>query len=337
MTLNVVHLIHADDKISLGDYISQWNESLKEKKIAGKVVFYQSGQSVFDLVSGIRKEGADIVHIHNIRNLEKVVLAGLFAQAKCVCTVHQRSLDSAMGFFWSLNKAVVFASQNIKEETLRHNRIPEEKTRVVYDGYRIKENILSEEEKLRLKNQLGIAPGTLVACNIGRLGPEEDHASLLKTFRKLIKKNINIVLLVAGEGPLREMLVKMADNFGLAEKVKFLGKTVEPDSLLQVCDILVQSTIKEGLHAPILQAMAYGRAVVATKIYENTEIIEEGKTGYIVPCGFPERTESALMRFYVSRDLIKLCGEAGAKRFQEFFSWEAMCTRYTQIYQNILK
>ncbi|VAX37369.1 hypothetical protein MNBD_UNCLBAC01-899 [hydrothermal vent metagenome] len=132
--------------------------------------------------------------------------------------------------------------------------------------------------------------------NCGDLKREEDQASLIKAVRKLIAKEINAELIFIGDGPLRENLIHLAQKFNIAKHIHFKHNKMTATELFEQCHVLVFSGFKVTNLELLKNAIAFKIPVIATKIESHRHLIEDGKTGFLVPCGFPERIEAALKR-----------------------------------------
>ncbi|MCA9405809.1 MAG: glycosyltransferase [Candidatus Omnitrophica bacterium] len=292
-----------------------------------------------DLTRMLKKQKVDVVHTHNLVPLVYGTLAAKLAGKPCINTRHGRANLKSKWLIWMLNKAVVAVSNDAKAQLLKNNSILEAKVEVIYNGIDLQQypESFNTQEIEDLKSDWNIAPDDFVICTVGRLAEEKDQETLLKAFRKLIKKKAKAILLIAGDGPLKEKLVKFCEDNALTEHVRFLGYRNDVPRILRVCDIFVLSSFMEGVPLTILEAMAASKPVVATKVGGNPEVVIEGETGYLVPCGFPERIETAIMRYYVKRELIKIHGGVARKKVEEMFNLDKMAQAYEDLYQDLKK
>ncbi len=295
---------------------------------------------IFQLKSLISQQKFDVIHTHNIAPLIYGTLAGqLSFNHHLINTRHGRQVESINPLFWALNKTIVSISNEAKECLIKSNRINPNKIKVIHNGINVKafDVRLTPEENKKLKTEIGIADDRFVIGTVGRLAKEKDHGTLLKAFRKLIQKKVNASLVIVGDGLLKDKLIEMAEEFEIKDHVKFLGYRSDTVKLLQIFDVFVLSSYSEGMSLALLEAMAAGKPVVATKVGGNPEVVVEGETGLIVPCGFPERIEAAVMRFYANRSLISKFGEAGRARAHTFFNLDRMTMDYEELYEEICK
>jgi glycosyltransferase involved in cell wall biosynthesis len=144
------------------------------------------------------------------------------------------------------------------------------------------------------------------------------------------------IFAVAGDGPERERLEALARDRGVAERVRFLGRREDVAELLGACDVYVLPSLFEGLPVSVLEAMAAGRPVAATRIGGTDEAVVDGVTGRLVPPGDPPALAAALAAML--RDPEGLCsmGAAGRARVVERFSATTMGANVGRVYDEVL-
>jgi glycosyltransferase involved in cell wall biosynthesis len=145
------------------------------------------------------------------------------------------------------------------------------------------------------------------------------------------------MFLLAGEGPLRGELESLAGEFGISDRVVFLGFRQDVGELLASCDFLVLPSLFEGLPLSILEAMAAGKAVVASQTGGNGEAVIHEETGLLVPPGDPERLASAIRRLITEPGLSRRFGDAGRSRLLREFTAGRMVEQYHATYQALLQ
>jgi glycosyltransferase involved in cell wall biosynthesis len=119
--------------------------------------------------------------------------------------------------------------------------------------------------------------------SVGRLSPEKGQAGLLEAFASLSRDNSALELLIVGDGPERASLEHHARRLGVTEKVTFAGRCGEHETLDHIArsDVLVLSSFMEGLPIVLMEAMAIGTPVVASRVAGIPELVEDGKTGLL--------------------------------------------------------
>lgn len=172
-------------------------------------------------------------------------------------------------------------------------------------------------------------PGQTLIASIGLLIPRKGHDLLIRALPALP----DVHLLIAGQGPDREMLQTLASDLGVADRVELLGALPHEDlpSLYSAADMLVLATSRKGWPNVLLEAMACGAPVVATNIGGIPEIITRPEAGLIVP----ERTPEALAQGI--RHLIANPPDRAATRAHaEAHGWDEVIAEQVKLYQDVL-
>ena len=129
---------------------------------------------------------------------------------------------------------------------------------------------------------------------VGCLAPRKDYGTLLHALRKLRERGHDFRMAIVGEGPDRPMLEALAVELGLADRVVFLGERSDVDQLLPAFSVFTLSSREEGIPNALLEAMAAARACVVTRVGGNAEVLEDGRTGWLVPPQDPAALAAAL-------------------------------------------
>ena len=187
----------------------------------------------------------------------------------------------------------------------------------------------------------GFAPeGTLVVGTIGRMEVVKDQLTLVRAFLHLLSSAPDacerLRLVMIGDGPLREESRKLlcAAN---AEHLAWLpGERADIPELMGGLDLFVLPSLAEGISNTILEAMASGLPVIATRVGGNPELVEEGETGLLVPPADPVKLAEAIRTYLVDNGKIARHGRAGRKRAEAKFSMGAMVDGYLAVYDTVL-
>ena len=184
---------------------------------------------------------------------------------------------------------------------------------------------------------LGAPPGAVVVGTVGRLDPVKDQAGLLEAFARVQPGHPGARLVVVGEGPCRAELMALTATLGIGPRVRFLGERTDVPLLLKGMDLFVLPSIAEGISNTILEAMATGLPVIATRAGGNPELVEDGITGALVPA----RDRAALAEVLAAylRDSVRRAarGAAGRRRATAHFDLGRMATEYRQLYLDLAR
>jgi len=170
------------------------------------------------------------------------------------------------------------------------------------------------------------------AVMVGRLSPEKDVATLLKAAAIAQSRAPGFRLEIAGDGVCSDDLKAQATALGLDGAVRFLGNVQDIPRLLAGASMCVLSSITEGISLTLLEAMSCGLPVVATRVGGNTEIIQDGQTGLLVPAQDPSLLAEAMLQIWHNPQMGKTMGSRGRDRVQSQFDVRQMVQRYQDLY-----
>jgi glycosyltransferase involved in cell wall biosynthesis len=168
---------------------------------------------------------------------------------------------------------------------------------------------------------------------LGSLLPVKRWDRLLRAVAYLTEKGLDIEVLHAGSGPLREELEAMARGLHVEHVFRFLGNRHDIPSLLAGAAFLVHTSEVEGLPNVVLEAMACGRAVVATDAGDVPYLIDDGKTGFVVPREDEAALISRIRTLLTDRELCRRMGEAGRVKAEREFSLERLISETFAVYR----
>jgi len=150
---------------------------------------------------------------------------------------------------------------------------------------------------------------------IGRLSREKGLHVLLEAFSRVAASGAAVRLQLAGEGPLRETLASQAETLGIGGQVHFLGAFASLAPIMRATDIVAHPTLNDGRSVAVLEAMAWGRPVVASRVGGVAELIEDEVSGLLVPARDPAALAEALQRLLADPALRARLGQAARTRF----------------------
>jgi sugar transferase (PEP-CTERM/EpsH1 system associated) len=183
---------------------------------------------------------------------------------------------------------------------------------------------------------LGIPNGVPLVGSVGRLHPQKDYATLLAAMVEVKARVPNARLLLVGDGELRRDLQSQAESMGLSNSATFAGHRTDIPEILMTLDVFALSSRWEGMPNAVLEAMAAGLPVVATRVGGVPEVVVDGVTGLLVPPRDPEALSKAILKLLQNSDLRQKMGRSGRERVREHFSVERMVQDTEALYQRLL-
>lgn len=189
-------------------------------------------------------------------------------------------------------EAIVAISEGVKE-ALVQSGIPGDGIRVIPSGIDLAP-FETPFDRVAARARLGVAPEQVLAIQVAALAPHKSQTTLLKSAALLREQSPRLVIWIAGEGNLRDSLAAEHVRLKLGDRVRFLGFRDDIPDLLRAADLFVLSSYLEGLGTSVLDAMAAGLPVVATRVGGVPEIVKDGETGMLVPPRDPEALAHAM-------------------------------------------
>jgi len=209
------------------------------------------------------------------------------------------------------------------------------KSRVIPNGVDIAALSASADERLRVRDELRLAPTEFVWLAIGRLLPQKDYPTLLQAFQPLADAPAR--LLIAGRGPLLDELQEQSQQLGIASQVTFLGVREDIAALLAAADGFVLSSAWEGMPNVVMEALAAARPVVSTDVGGVSELVESGKNGFLVPAKDSSALSQAMRQLMtVGIEQRRQMGLAGRDHVVARYGLDAMADRWMALYGELL-
>ena len=167
---------------------------------------------------------------------------------------------------------------------------------------------------------------------VARLSPEKDIETLLKATALAAAEDAALRLEIAGDGPCMAELRRTAAELGLDGRVCFHGQVRDVPALLARAGLFVLPSRNEGVSLTLLEAMASGLAVVATRVGGNPEVVADGETGLLVPPGDPAALAAAILRLRRDEWERRRMEQAGRRRVERCFDVRRMTAEYERLY-----
>ncbi len=298
----------------------------------------------------LRSLGPDIVHTRNLPVLEYLVPAALAGIPGRIHGEHGRDmydLDGTKVKYNLLRKAVkpfvnrfIAVSANLAEWLVETVGVHPERVVQIYNGVDIQRFRPCIGPRPSIASEDSASQGTLTLGTVGRLEKVKDQLTLVKAFLHLLDTEPGarerLRLVIVGDGSLREEAQKLLQTAN-AESLAWLpGERNDIPEILRALDLFVLPSLREGISNTILEAMASGLPVVATRVGGNPELVREGETGLLVPAEDPVAMANAIRKYLNHPDLLRTHGQAGRKRVEQHFSMEKMVNGYMEVYDNVL-
>ena len=229
--------------------------------------------------------------------------------------------------------AVVAVSDEIARDLVERYRIaPAAKVRVIPPGVDLApfRAAAAGDGRSTARRTLGIAPEARVVAWAGRMVPVKEPALALDVARRVAAAEPGVTLLLAGDGPLRAELQRSAPPC-----VRFLGSVEDIASVHAAADVVLLTSRNEGAPVALIEAAAAGRPVVATRVGGVASVVDDGRTGTLVPSGDAAGLAAAVLALLRDPAQRRAFGAAAAPRAAERFSTERMLDDLRALYAEL--
>jgi glycosyltransferase involved in cell wall biosynthesis len=232
---------------------------------------------------------------------------------------------------WKYRHVDVFvAASQVIAGILEVDGIERERIAVVHDGVDLER--IDRHEAVDVHKAFWLPHGAPVVANVAALAPHKGQKHLVAAAAELVRRLPDARVLIVGDGELREPLQHQISSLGLDRHVTLSGFRSDVIGMLKSVDLVVMSSVTEGLGSVILEAMACRRAVVGTRAGGIPEVIEDGVTGLLVPPRDESALAHALATLLPDVTRRKAMGEAGRRRVESEFSLDALVRRTLAVY-----
>jgi glycosyltransferase involved in cell wall biosynthesis len=294
------------------------------------------------LVRHLRRLRPGLVHTHLIHaDLHGTVAAVLAGVPVRVSSRHNDDRFRTRPWIRLLNRGIanrqhriVGISHWVSDFVRRVEGIGREK--VVTIHYGLDDLATPGADRSFLKEKYGIPDGRRLLITLGRLTEQKGQIHLIRALPKIVDRFPDVLLVMMGEGDLRETYRSEIGRLGLTEAVRMLGYVSPPGPVLRCGEMFVHPSLWEGFGLVLLEAMAYRIPIVASRVSAIPEIVEDGKTGLLVPPGDSEALADAVIRLLDRPEEGRTMGKKGRDRLEAEFSVKKMVMETERLYDRLL-
>jgi glycosyltransferase involved in cell wall biosynthesis len=292
------------------------------------------------LVKLLRGEEIQVIHSHKFGSNVWGVLLGRLCRVPVVVAheqtwsyegqIHRVLLDTLIG---RLCSAFIAVSSMDRDRMISREHVPAAKIRVIPNAYIPR----SDSGGGDLRGELAIPAGTPIVGTVAVLRPQKALHVLLEAFAKLDGPDPQPRLVIAGggEAATAEELRDRSRELGIDDRVSFLGRRQDIGTLLEAFDVAAMSSDFEGTPLFALECMSAGKALVATDVGGLPELVEDGRSGLLVPRRDSDRLAAAIGSLLADPELRQRVGDNARERAREF-TIDRIADRFTALYESLL-
>ena len=293
-------------------------------------------RAALQLHAAVRRERIDVVHAHTAHAVAVGALATIGTRTPMVVA---RRVDFPLranaGTRWKYGRAaaIVAVSEAVRRVLIEGGINPARVT-VVPDGVDIHRAAAPASDETL--SSLGLQPGAPVVVQVAQLVGHKDPITFVRAVAHARRIVPQLQALLVGDGPLRGEVEREIHTLMLDSAIHLAGYRTDADALLAAADVVALSSREEGMGSVLLDALAFGQPVAATRAGGIPEVIVDGECGLLADVRDPEALGAAIARLITDRQLAaRLASQAKARASE--FSVERMADRTIEVYERVIE
>lgn len=294
---------------------------------------------ILQLRQFLRAAPCDLLHAHDGHGQTVAWMASVGMRVRRVACRRVAFLPSE-GQRWTYSlkyahtcDAVIAVSNFIREGAIRCG-LPESIVEVIPDGIELPAELPSMENRARARARWGFEGGEFVVGHLGAFTHEKGQEVALQAFQLLCETLPQARLLLAGDGPTRHNPEIVRRCEALGSRVHLCGALADPADFFRALDLFVMPSMSEGLGSSALMAMSYGLPVVASRVGGLPEVVEEGRTGWLIEPGSPAALAQVISTAAGDQARLQQLGLNGRERARQF-TVDIMVERTEALYRRL--
>ncbi len=301
-----------------------------------------SVQGFFEARRMIRSNRIDTLHIHNLQSAPWAYAAGMLCPLKKIIftpqinTVGLRIAEFPFRQAWRLLRPItnryIAVSPTQQDFMIKNGVAKPDSVRVIpnhIDGKELRTRCASPPEEVRRRNR--VADGAVVVCQAARLDRQKNPFFLVRVAAMTRVEAPEAVFMLIGEGPLRSSVEKAIRSYNLNGRVRLMGYRDDVAELMNAADIVSLTSRWEGLPHALLEGISCSKPIVATDIPGNRDLVEDGRTGFLVTD--EEEFAEKIILLAKSRRLRKDMGRNGFQRHECLLDPAGMTEQVLSVYE----
>lgn len=294
----------------------------------------------------IRELEIDIVHAHGTRANSNLFLAAGQLKLPLIYTVHGWSFHQdqkplvklirklSERFLTSVSDSVICVSKSNQADGVKGWNM--KRSIVIYNGINT-DKFNPDKPYTDIRKEFGIGENKTLIAYIVRITTQKDPLTLIRAMKIVLEKTKDVVLLMVGEGDLREDAVKIVKEYDLESNIIFENFRQDVPAILKAADIYCLPSLWEGLPIGVLEAMSMGKVVIATPVDGTSEIITNSINGILFPVKDENKLAGAILAVHNDKELSKKLSVHARQTILERFTVEGMVKDIEKHYSKLIK
>lgn len=333
----------------LNDLVMKYDMTVRPiKNFVSEVAPVKDLHALWQVYRLLQRTKYDLIHTHNSKGgFIGRLAAYLVGNPPVIHEVHgyafhenepwiRRSIFFALEVLarhWS--KMVICISQPLVDIWVKRKLAPPERIRKIYSGIEIAE-FQKTHARDKIRRELGLRPDQIAVGQVSKLWEGKGHEDIIDACPIIFEEVPDLKIFFVGDGPIRKKLEEIVYKNGLQGRIVFLGHCDNIAEVTSALDIAVLASHFEGMGRVLLEAMAAGLPIVATRVGGIPDLVVDQETGFLVEPHNPEQLAQSILRLASDLELRKRMGNSGRQRVDSRFSATTMLKQIDSVYQEVL-
>ncbi len=263
------------------------------------------------------------------RQIATIHLAGSYPQPE---HVKQRVARKALKYFYKNIDKIITVSEANQRNLTNYYELPAQKIQVIHNGISV-EKYTTNESSEKSRTLLNFPISKKIIAVVGRLHEQKGHIYLIRAAQKIIDNIPDCHFIFVGDGELRESLQKLVGDLELTAYFTFVGFRTDIPRILNAIDLFILPSLDEGLPLVLLEGMAAGKPVIATDVGGVAELVQNNRSGVLIPSGQVEAIVNSVVNIFQLKGLMKRIGIQAHDFVINNFSHENMLKKTYENYE----
>ncbi len=293
----------------------------------------------------IQSENVDLVHAHGTRASSNTLWAAKKLGLPLIYTIHGWSFHNdqnplvrrlrILGERWITSRSAVNIAVSASNRQSGLEQIPKLEAMVINNG--IDQQKFSPVRAFKnIREELSIPGGAMVVLFIARFTSHKQPLTLIRAFKEALAVNPDLYLLMVGDGDERAAGIQLVKELGLEDRANLQPFRQDVPDVLAAADIFVLPSLWEGLPIGLLEAMAMGKAVVATRVDGTREVLVDGDNGLMTEPGDIKALAGAILKLSADEALRKSLSNKAIATVQQRFNAAVMTREIENVYSHVI-
>ncbi|MDP3143171.1 MAG: glycosyltransferase family 4 protein [Candidatus Omnitrophota bacterium] len=293
--------------------------------------------ALFPLKKILREKNIQLIHAQTRVTQVLAFFCGKFYQVPYVTTCHGFfNTRFSRRIFPCWGKKVIAISSAVEKHLIDDFKVDGAEVKYIANGLDVNQfKIYDEKAKQDFKNKLNLSSGPIIGI-IARLSSVKGHRYLIEAMPQALKEFPSAQLLIVGDGSLKDELLKLCRDLGISKNVIFHPGVDDTSLALSVMDIFVMPSLQEGLGLSIMEAMAAGVPVIASRVGGIPDLIKDNQTGILVSAQDSFCLAKAIIRLLKDKNLQLVLSKNALKLIEQDFSLDKMADLTEELYKSVV-